>query len=174
MSKDFNSFEIKSRIGFIKFVDKHYVRLYKYGFTITHLEYVVEDNVQEAFLILWKKRNQIRNPQAAFFYLMKTLKSKVIRDLEEYRKYLPEDILPIENLKSESPEQIWIHAESENEKLQLLKLNLTKLPDKQRHIITLHFLEQKSFDEICKIMNIGRQSAYNLMSRSLKNLKSKF
>lgn len=174
MGKKLDSYEIKSRQGFISFVENHYTRLYKYGFTITHVEYIVEDNVQESFLTLWKKRKEIQNPQAAFFYLMRTLKSKIIRSLKEYRKYLPEEVLPSESLKSPGPEEDWISRENHKEKHERLRKSLDLLPGKQRQIITLHFLEQKNFDEISRIMDIGRQSAYNLLSRSLKNLKSKY
>lgn len=173
MGTEFDKLDIKSRRGFVEFVARYYDRLYKYGFTITHVEYIVEDNVQEAFMILWKKRKDIRHSQAAFFYLMRTMKSRIIRDLEEYRRYLPEDLLPLDHLKSESPETQWIDLETQMEKLQVLHHTLAKLPPKQRQIITLHFLEQKSFEEICDSMNVGRQSAYNLLSRSMKNLKDK-
>lgn len=165
---------LKRRKEFIQFVEEHYERLYRFGFTITEVEYIVEDGVQESFLILWQKRKEIRQPGAAFFYLMRTLKSRIIRSLKEYRKYLPEEAIPLEKMHCISPQDEWIAAENEKEKIEKLYRNLTALPVRQRRIITLHFLEHKSFDEITEIMNIERQSAYNLLSRSLKNLKSKY
>ncbi|HLU92576.1 MAG TPA: sigma-70 family RNA polymerase sigma factor [Membranihabitans sp.] len=167
-------FNLRRRKEFILFVEQNYERLYRYGITISQVEYIVEDAVQESFLILWQKRKEIRQPGAAFFYLMRTLKTKMIRSLREYRTYLPEEAIPLEQMYSISPEDEWIVEEDEREKIEKLNVNLSALPIRQRRIITLHFLEHKSFDEITEIMKIERQSAYNLLSRSLRNLKSKY
>ena len=45
------------------------------------------------------------------------------------------------------------------------------LTPRQREIIYYRFIEEMEYDEICQIMDINYQSAYNLLQRSLQKSK---
>ena len=45
------------------------------------------------------------------------------------------------------------------------------LSPRQQEIITLYYIEQRKYDDICRIMGINYQSVRNLMHRSLLRLR---
>ena len=61
------------------------------------------------------------------------------------------------------------------EQQQELTSNVVKLFDKlsprQRQIINLYYIEQRKYDDICRIMGINYQSVRNLMHRSISRLR---
>ena len=46
-----------------------------------------------------------------------------------------------------------------------------KLSPRQRQIINLYYVEQRKYDDICRIMGINYQSVRNLMHRSISRLR---
>lgn len=48
------------------------------------------------------------------------------------------------------------------------------LTPRQREIIYYRFIEEMEYDEICQIMDINYQSAYNLLQRSLQKVRDTF
>ena len=46
-----------------------------------------------------------------------------------------------------------------------------KLSPRQRQIITLYYIEERKYDDICRIMGINYQSVRNLMHRSISRLR---
>ena len=47
----------------------------------------------------------------------------------------------------------------------------SKLSPRQKQIITLYYLEQRKYNDICQIMGINYQSVRNLMHRSICRLR---
>lgn len=48
---------------------------------------------------------------------------------------------------------------------------INNLSPRQQQIIHLFYIEQRKYDDICKIMGINYQSVRNLMHRSMSRLK---
>ena len=46
-----------------------------------------------------------------------------------------------------------------------------KLSPRQQQIINLYFIEQRKYDDICRIMGINYQSVRNLVHRSISRLR---
>lgn len=51
---------------------------------------------------------------------MGTLKSRIIRSLKEYRKYLPAEAIPVEKMHHISPQDEWIAEEAKEKKQQFV------------------------------------------------------
>ena len=54
----------------------------------------------------------------------------------------------------------------------MVKQLLVQLSPRQREVLTLYYLEEKKYEDICVIMNMNYQSVRNLMHRSLTKLRS--
>lgn len=49
-----------------------------------------------------------------------------------------------------------------------IKRMMKILTPRQREVIYYRFIEELSYDDICQIMGLNYQSAYNLLQRSLQ------
>ena len=49
---------------------------------------------------------------------------------------------------------------------------LNKLTSRQREAVTLYYIEERKYEEICEIMDINYQSLRNLIHRSLTKLRT--
>ena len=62
-----------------------------------------------------------------------------------------------------------------NEKMDIynnkVKALLKELSARQREAITLYYIEERKYDDICDIMNINYQSLRNLIHRGLTKLR---
>ncbi|WP_230372019.1 RNA polymerase sigma factor, partial [Bacteroides thetaiotaomicron] len=54
----------------------------------------------------------------------------------------------------------------------LVKRLLDQLSPRQREALTLYYIEEKKYEDICEIMNMNYQSVRNLMHRGLTKLRS--
>ena len=63
--------------------------------------------------------------------------------------------------------------DEEHEVYQLRKLEqvMNQLPARQKELIYLRFHQNLSFEQIAEIMQLGRQSVYNLLQKSLLSLR---
>ena len=57
-------------------------------------------------------------------------------------------------------------------KRQLVRRLLDQLSPRQREALTLYYIEEKKYEDICEIMNMNYQSLRNLMHRGLTKLRS--
>ena len=65
------------------------------------------------------------------------------------------------------------YAEKEQRKNEffLIKRLLNQLSPRQREALTLYYIEEKKYEDICEIMNMNYQSVRNLMYRGLTKLR---
>ena len=67
-------------------------------------------------------------------------------------------------------------AHEKQERQQVLSATVERFFDKlsprQQQIINLYYIEQRKYDDICRIMGINYQSVRNLMHRSIMRLRS--
>lgn len=158
----------------LDFVFQKYVKLlYSYGARITPDQNLVEDCIQDLFVELWQKRQLLTEIVSVKFYLLKSLRRRVIRRLsaeksilarepDEIERY-PELDFPVEFKMIE--EQI---ALEQHDKLQQALSLLTR---RQREAIHLKYYEKISYEELAEIMNLGIKSAYNLVGKAIDSLR---
>lgn len=103
---------------------------------------------------------------------MVMLKTRILRELSG--KYVTHQT----NLSDEYAFSVEFSAdlrliEEENEVYQLRKLEqmINSLPARQKELIYLRFYQSLSFEQISEVMQLGRQSVYNLLQKSLNSLR---
>ncbi len=147
--------------------------LFSYGKRLTSDYDLVRDVIQDLFVEIWQRRENLTDLQTIKFYLFRVLRNALSRN----RKYAMDEE-PLEWKAIWSPET-WLPSvestitEEENRQQQLnrLRQGLNKLPERQREAVMLAFFDNLSNEEIGQIMGIHVQSVTNHISRALHFLK---
>ena len=69
-------------------------------------------------------------------------------------------------------EDDYMEEEQRKNEFSLVRRLLDQLSPRQREALTLYYIEEKKYEDICEIMNMNYQSVRNLMHRGLTKLRS--
>lgn len=120
---------------------------------VTHNDFMAEDAAQDAFVTAWMKLDTLQEPKKYVSWVCRIARNCAYNMLGRFRAFLPlcdmENIIPSDDPES-NPEERFVVSE-ENAKLHE---NISKLPEKIREIIRLHYFEGLSVVEIADRMRI--------------------
>ena len=154
---------------------QYFQALINYGFRITKNENLIEDAVQELFISIWNNRTNLSEVNEVKFYLFRSLKNRILRQLEKDIFDKSEDVdVYLDLLISISEEQKKINSEQLNTNLDTLQRAIAHLPLRQQEVINLKYYHDFTLDEIAKLMNVNKQSVSNLLFRSYAILRKLF
>ena len=155
-----------------KLMQGYYPDLFHYGMRLQNEREFVKDSIQEVFLNLWKLYGTIQSVENVKAYLLIVLKSHMIRDLTNKRMMFHSTIDEEYSFSVEfSADMRMIEEEHEIYQVRKLEVAMNHLPKRQKELIYLRFYQNLSFEQIAEVMNLGRQSVYNLFQKSLNNLR---
>ena len=155
--------------------NQYFQALINYGFRITKNENLIEDAVQELFISIWNNRTNLSEVNEVKFYLFRSLKNRILRQLEKDIFDKSEDVdVYLDLLISISEEQKKIDSEQLNTNLDTLQRAIAHLPLRQQEVINLKYFHDFTLDEIAKLMNVNKQSVSNLLFRSYAILRKLF
>ncbi len=159
---------------------KEYVNvLYHYCTHFANDRALIKDCIHDLFVELWKHRQNIGPTTSVRFYLMASIKRKVVRHLTAEQKLVSQDDL-MNNRRGSgewvpgadgSHETALIADEEDNHRHDCLHRAIQQLPRRQREAVYLRYYENLSNEEISTLMHINIQSVYNLIFGALGNLK---
>ena len=120
---------------------------------VTHNDFMAENAAQDAFVTAWMKLDTLQEPKKYVSWVCRIARNCAYNMLGRFRAFLPlcdmENIIPSDDPES-NPEERFAVSE-ENTKLHE---NISKLPEKIREIIRLHYFEGLSVVEIADRMRI--------------------
>jgi len=150
-------------------------KLYLYGLKLTTNHTIIEDSIQDLFSDLVRTRTTLGATDNIQFYLLKSFKRRLLRQLQKEKRYSLEDkdneyVFEI----SYSIEHDIIVEEKSNRKVSLLHKALNDLTPRQKEAIYLKFTEQLDYEEISEIMEMSIEGCRNLIYRAIKSLKESF
>lgn len=164
-----SSFKQGDQRAFAYIYQRHFFPLISYGFKITNDKNVIKDCIQDLFVELWEKRNNLTDVNSIRFYLLKSLRYKIIRYLEG-RSEDPLDSIHCE-IYEDNFELTMLQDEYNSLKSKQLHSAIDGLPKRQREAIQLRYFHNMSNDEVAHIMGINYQSACKFIYSALKSLK---
>ena len=153
----------------------HYIQvLYNYGLQITPDSEIVKDCIQDVFVKIYKAKKKLTVPQNPKVYLMIALKNNIYNTFNQERLqknyafslYQTEEQLTVKNE--------FIDQEARHEEMNNIKRMMKIMTPRQREVIYYRFIEELSYDDICQIMGLNYQSAYNLLQRSLQKIREAY
>lgn len=146
-------------------------KLFKVAFQLMGNAQDAEDMVQEAYLKLWNKRDQLTdvlNAEAYSVILIKNLCYDVLR-----RAQLDEDGRAPEELNLSTDTNIIREVEQRDEADHIQRL-IGRLPLQQRQVIMLRDVNDCSFEEIEKVTGLNAINIRVLLSRARKKIREQF
>ena len=151
-----------------------YQGLFQYGCRFSRNKELIKDCIQDVFLEVWQKRQQVDREIPPKPYLMASLRRRIHRVALANRPvfgqeaYLRDDLFEVQFSVEESFIREETTLQTAERCLQLLKT----LPKRQQEVIYLKYFQDLSRDEIAEVMKIAPQSVSNLIQLALKWLKT--
>jgi RNA polymerase sigma factor (sigma-70 family) len=152
----------------------YYDNLYNYGWRFSKDDALIKDCIQEVFISLWQRRETANSILSPKYYLLRATKNKVLKALHKNIR-----IASTSHLQDEyeffyefSVERIIIDKQMSDEKAEKLRKTLSLLSKRQREIIYLKYYQYLDHAQIAELMNISRQSVYNLLHETINKLRS--
>lgn len=146
-------------------------KLYRVAFRLMGNARDAEDMVQEAYLKLWNKRDELTNvvnPEAYCVTLIKNLCYDALRKTQ-----LDEDGRAPEELNLSTDINIAREVEQRDEVNQVRQL-ISRLPAQQRRVILLRDVNDCSFEDIEKATGLNAINIRVLLSRARKKIREQF
>ncbi len=160
-------------INFSSLYDAHIDNLFAFGSKFTTDREMIKDCIQDVFVKLFTKRDSLETVDNIESYLYVSLRNRINDEFRRNVRLCDKEIndssmKPIAELEEYNRECL--------EEQQMLSARIEKFFDRlsprQRQIINLYYMEQRKYDDICRIMGINYQSVRNLMHRSILRLRS--
>lgn len=149
-----------------KYVDK----LFNYGCQFTANQDLVKDCIQELFMHIIRKKENLSHTDSIRAYLFKSFRRKLFKQIgKEARMHdkSPAGVFSIEV----SPELNFIRDQLSKRQSLLLEKYINQLPEKQREAILLYFYEGIPYSQIAEILQMTKtKSARALLYRAIESL----
>ncbi len=131
----------------------------------------IEDAVQETFIRLWNVRDKLS------FYLSKEALAKTVLKnicLDKLREH-KHTLSPLDTIRElqDNEEDPYQSLETRN-KVELVKLIISKLPSLQQMVIRMKDLEGYETDEIAEIMDCKETAVMVTLSRARKRVREEY
>jgi len=153
---------------------QHFVQpLYAYSLGVTNDKELIKDCLHDLFVELWRNHATIGPTTSVKFYLMASIKRKLVRHMETSLKHMNHHINYTKDFMEDevSQESLLIRYEEEIVANKQLKDCLNLLSKRQREAISLRFFHNMDTDQISSSMRINPQSVYNLIFGGLRVMK---
>lgn len=162
-------FKAGDRAAFDHLYQTNIQSLIRYGRKITDDRSMVQDCIQDLFVELWESRKSIAQANSIKYYLLKSLRYKIVRQLQgECSETLDETQFPIHH---DNAENSLLRQETSLLHSRQLTAALSKLPKRQREAIYLRYFEELDNEAVAEVMGVNYQSACKFIYTALKTLR---
>ena len=147
----------------------HASSLVLYGRQFSKNEALVDDCVQELFIDLWMKRDHLGSTNHIRYYLLKSLKRRVLRSIKRLDKQRYFDDVPAaltQKIFSSLNDSV-----VDGQLKEQLSRSLQKLSKLQREVLYLKYYNNLSCDDIAVITDSGKKKVYNALSKAMITLR---
>ena len=151
----------------------YYDNLYNYAARFTKDDGLIKDCIQEVFISLWQRRETVSEILSPKYYFLRAIKNKVLKSLHRHvRKINPDQLQEDYDFFHEfSIERVMIEKQISEEKAARLRKTSSLLSKRQIEIIYLKYYQYLDHGQIAELMNISRQSVYNLLHEAIHKLR---
>jgi len=171
LSLIFHEYRSGNLEAFTCLYDNYVNMLFNFGCKLTNDRELLTDCIHDVFIKMFNKRNELENVLNFKSYLFVSLKNKLCDELRKKNYFAEKQIEDYQPVSEKDIENDYICAEYNmfcNRKVSSL---LNELSARQREAITLYYLEERKYEDICTIMDINYQSLRNLIHRGLTKLR---
>lgn len=170
-SRIWQQFKNGEEKAFSYIFDAYHLQLFEYGLHFTPQEDVVRDSIQDLFFELAIKKDKLSDTDNILFYLLKSLRQKIFRNLKGQNFHHTE-------IKEEVTEDFRLEYSNdfdpEEKELRLDQLTeaINQLPARQKETIYLKYYKNLTNTEVAEIMQVNYQSVGNALQKAIQKLRS--
>lgn len=158
--------------NFSQLYNKHIDQLFAFGSRFTSDREMLKDCIQDVFVKLFTRRENLGPIDNVDSYLFISLRNRIHDEFRRNGKITGDEVNDA-NMQAvaEYEEYNQKRMEQQQELTNNVEKFFEKLSPRQRQIINLYYIEQRKYEDICRIMGINYQSVRNLMHRSISRLR---
>ena len=160
-------------LAFDRLMSTHFRSLFQYGSKFSRDKEFVKDCIQDLFLTLWEKRENLNGDAEVKPYMMASLRRIMHRSVSS-KVWVGGESLEEADGSFEivfSVEQSYIENESTLLRTEQLRQLLDELPKRQKEVIYLKFFQEMDRSQISEIVDVTPQTVSNLLQIAIKELK---
>ncbi|RZM30575.1 MAG: RNA polymerase sigma-70 factor [Pedobacter sp.] len=150
---------------------QHFKSLHAYAFSITKEREDAEEIVQNVFVRIWTKREQLKTDGFLKSFLYRSVHNESLNYLKHQRVRSSFNVHYTDTVKNEVGN---LNAEIMATELENnIHSAINELPEKCRNVFQLSRFEQMKYQEIADALNISIKTVENQMGKALKILRLK-
>lgn len=149
--------------------ERHHGRLFNFFLHLTGNRHLSEDLVQEVFVRLLKYRHTFRENSTFTAWMFQIARNVRI----DYLRKSPHDEVSIENSPHEHVSLMPTPGErtEESEKVQIMQIALSRLPEEKREVLLLRGAHGLKFEEIAEILKCSVNTIKSRAFRAIQDLR---
>ncbi len=152
---------------------KYYTDLYNYASRFTADDALIKDCIQEVFISLWQRRQTAGGILSPKFYFLRAIKNKVLKQLDKAHRKIGNQLPDDYDFSHEfSVEKMIIAKQVSEENAARLNALLALLSKREKEVIYLKYYQYLDNGQVAELMNISRQSVYNLLHEAIRKLQA--
>lgn len=157
--------------AFRSLYDVYVNSLFSYAIRYCADEEIVKDSIHDLFVDLHRYRSRLNPNVNVKAYLFGSLRRKVAESKKKsiYRSISAEDYHFRLGLATE--DYITLPDDKENEVLTKLRVEMEKLPHRQKEALYLRFTCEMTYEQVAQIMDISIASCRTFIYRAIKDLR---
>ena len=148
----------------------YYDPLCQYAYNLVKEKHACEDIVQEIFLRIWEKKQELIGTVELRFYLYTAVRNNSLTHIEKSRKLMITE-LSGEEQATAPPEPDRHQQHPVRDYNSLLEDALAQLPVKCREVFVLSRISKLTYQQIADTLDISIKTVENQMSKALRILR---
>jgi len=164
---------IKLREGeesaFIEIYNQYRSKVYAYAYQLSKSNVTAEETVQEVFIKIWHKREQLNTELSFPAYIKKITLNHVLNHLKKIarERVLQEEVFnAIETSSNKTEDRIL-----EKELRKIYEEAIERLPQQKKLIYQMSRKDELSHDEIARQLNISKNTVKNHMVEATRSIR---
>lgn len=148
----------------------YYEPLCQYAYTIVKETYACEDIVQDIFMHVWEKRQNLVGNEGLRYYLYTAVRNNSLTWIQRNKRSV---VTPLTGYEAQqaAPDQ-YSPEKAETDFQSLMQSALEKLPPKCREVFVLSRMGKLTYQEIADTQKISVKTVENQMGKALKILRN--
>jgi RNA polymerase sigma-70 factor (ECF subfamily) len=149
---------------------KYVNQLFNYGCQFTSNHHLVKDCIQELFILIIRKKENLGDTDCIRAYLFKSFRWRLVKMMEKEAKVTGKYEKKGFFIEI-SPELNFIRDQLSRQQSLLLEKHINALPERQKEAILLYFYEGIPYSQIAEILHMTKtKSARALLYRAIETL----
>ena len=158
--------------AYAELYDMYVQMLYNYGLKLTSDQELLKDCIHDVLVKLYMKRNDKSVINNLSSYLLISLKNRLVDEFRRQTFTNPNEVETYDYRQAaEDVERDYLCQERATVQSAQVAYLMKHLTRRQRQAITLYYLEERKYAEICSIMQMNYHSVRNLMHRGMLKLR---